>query len=245
MQLENKVVIVTGASSGIGLEIAKMLAAENARLVLASRTMEKLESAASDLASAGAPTVVIPTDVTRWHDCQRLVKATLDTFGQVDILINNAGYGPPASLADTTEDLWDATLDVCLKGVYLMSRAVITPMLARNSGALVHISSVAGVRGYPNRTAYCAAKWGVQGFIAALKAELAETNIRNYAICPGVVATPWWDTIENPQPDDIMAKMLQAPDVAEAVRWVLTQPGHVLVDQIVMDPFPTPEIVRK
>ena len=131
--------------------------------------MGKLERIAAELGTTGAALVAIPTDVTREPDCRALVKAAIDAFGRVDVLINNAGYAPPASLHDTTEELWDATVDVCLKGVYLMTRATLPSMLANGGGAIVNISSVAGKAGFTNRTAYCAAKWGVHGFTAALK----------------------------------------------------------------------------
>ena len=119
MELKDKVVIITGGSSGIGAQIAHLLAAAGAKIVLAARTMGKLERIAAELGTTGAALVAIPTDVTREQDCRALVKAAIDAFGRVDVLINNAGYAPPASLHDTTEELWDATVDVCLKGVYI------------------------------------------------------------------------------------------------------------------------------
>lgn len=234
MDLNNKVVIITGASSGIGAEIAKALATEGATLVLAARSMSKLERVASSLAATGATTSVVPTDVTRQQDCQALVQATVDAFGSIDVLINNAGYAPPASLQDTTEELWDDTLDTCLKGVYLMTRAAVAVMLKQGGGSIVNISSVAGKGGFPNRSAYCAAKWGVHGFTQALRAELDDQNIRAYLICPGAVDTPWWDHVNNPQPDDVRERMIYPQEVAEAVRWVLTQPERLQIDEVVI-----------
>ncbi|MDH3674567.1 MAG: SDR family oxidoreductase, partial [Anaerolineae bacterium] len=178
MELNNKVVIVTGASSGIGLEIVKTLAAEGANIALAARSMNKLERTAAELAASGSSTIAVPTDITREADCQALVKATTDVFGTIDVLVNNAGYAPPASLLDTTETIWDATHNVCLKGVYLMTRAVMPTMLEQGGGTIVNISSMAGKWGYENRSAYCAAKWGVHGFTEALRVELGDQNIR-------------------------------------------------------------------
>ncbi len=233
MDLTDKTIIITGASAGIGLEITRYLAEAGANVVMAARSLDKLEQAAETLAAEGHAPLVVPTDVTREADCQAVIHAASDAFGRVDVLINNAGYAPPASLADTTEDLWDVTLDVCLKGVYLMSRAALPAMLDNGGGTILNISSVAGKYGFENRTAYCAAKWGVHGFTAALKAELGD-KIRTHLICPGPVATPWWDTADDPQPEAVLARMIQPEEVAEAVRWVLTQPERLQIDEIVI-----------
>ncbi len=240
MELRDKVVIITGASSGIGAEIARQLAAEDARVVLAARTMSKLERVAADLAATGASAMALPTDVTREADCQALVKATVDAFGRVDILINNAGYAPPASLQDTTEDLWDVTVDVCLKGVYLMTRAAIPAMLANGGGTVVNISSVAGKAGYENRTAYCAAKWGVHGFTEALRVELAGQGIRSHLVCPGAVATPWWGATNDSQPQEVLDRMIQPGEVAEATLWILSQPERLQIDEVVVKTHGSP-----
>lgn len=240
MELQNKAVIITGASSGIGLEIARTLAAEGARLALAARSMDKLESAAAELAATGAPLIVVPTDVTREADCQALVRATVDAFGAVDVLVNNAGYAPPASLLDTSEEIWDSTIDICLKGVYLMTRAAMAMMLEQDRGTVVNISSNAGKYGYENRSAYCAAKWGVHGFTEALRVELAGRNIRFHLICPGAVGTSWWETVNNPQPEEVKRKMIRPEEVAEAVRWVLTQPERLQIDEVVLKTYRSP-----
>jgi len=235
MELEDRVIIVTGASSGIGLEIVKVLAAGGAKIAMAARKMEKLEKAATDLASTGATVIVVPTDVTRAADCRALVRATVDAFGQIDVLVNNAGYAPPASLLETTEEVWDVTLNVCLKGVYLMTQTAVPTMLEQSQGGtIINISSVAGKNGYENLSAYCAAKWGVHGFTEALRAEFEGENLRFHLICPAAVATPWWDTRNDPQADKVMKRMIQPDEVAEAVRWVLTQPNRLRIDEIVI-----------
>jgi NADP-dependent 3-hydroxy acid dehydrogenase YdfG len=240
MELKDKAVIITGASSGIGLEIAKSMAAAGARLALAARSMEKLERETADLAAVGVTTIAVPTDVTRESDCRALVRATVDAFGQIDVLINNAGYAPPASLLDTSEELWDATLNVCLKGVYLMTRAALPTMLKQGGGSIVNISSVAGKVGVANRAAYCAAKWGVHGFTEALRAEVGHQNIRAYLICPGPVATPWWTNVGSPQADEVRQHMLRPEEVAEAVHWVLTKPERIKIEEVVIKPGRNP-----
>ena len=240
MNLSDKVILITGASSGIGLELTKLLAAAGARLVLAARTAETLADAEATVAATGVATLAVPTDVTKEADCQAVVQATLDKFGTVDVLINNAGYGPPASIVETTEALWDATIDSCLKGVYLMTRAVLPTMLAKGGGTIVNISSVAAKNGFPNRAAYCAAKWGVHGFTEALRAEVGGQNIRAHLICPAVVATPWWGHTNAAQPQEVLERMVQPEEVAEAVRWVLTQPERIRIDEVVVDLYGNP-----
>lgn len=235
MELMEKIVVITGASSGIGLQTAQVLAAAGARLVLAARTQSKLDEAAAQVTAAGAAVLVRPTDVTNAGDCEALVQAALQRFGTIDVLINNAGFGPPASIVETSEEIWDATIDSCLKGVFLMTRAVLPTMLARQRGTIVNISSVAAKGGFPNRAAYCAAKWGVHGFTAALRAEVGVQNIHAHLICPAVVATPWWGTSNAAQPPEILERMVQPEEVAEAVRWVLTQPERIRIDEVVVD----------
>jgi NAD(P)-dependent dehydrogenase (short-subunit alcohol dehydrogenase family) len=170
----------------------------------------------------------------READCKALVQATVDAYGTIDVLINNAGYGPPASVLETTEELWDVTIAACLKSVYLMTRATVPIMLERGGGAIVNISSVAGKAGFENRSAYCAAKWGVHGFTEALRVELGNQNIRTHLICPGAVATPWWGTTNDAQPEEVLHRMVQPEEVADAVQWVLTKPERLQIDEVVI-----------
>lgn len=238
MQITDKVVIITGASSGIGTEIAKSLAAEGAKLVLTGRSAERLAAARDQLGDTPVHTTL--ADVTSPADCQRVVDEAVEQFGTVDVLVNNAGYAPPAPLLDTDEALWDITIDTCLKGVYLMTQAAVRVMLPKGGGTILQISSVAGKNGYPRRTAYCAAKWGVEGFTAALRAELGSEGIRAHTINPGAVATPWWDTANDAQDAEVMERMIQPEEVAEAVRWLLTQPDRIQIDEIVLQTHRSP-----
>lgn len=237
MNLQDQAIIITGASSGIGLAIARTLAADGARLLLTGRNADKLAALQGEL---GGQTAIITGDVTVEADCQAIVAAAVEAFGTVDVLINNAGYGPPASLLDTTEDLWDATIDSCLKSVYLMTRAALPIMLDNGGGTVLQISSVAGVAGYSSRTAYCAAKWGVQGFTEALRDEYDAQGIRAHTINPGAVATPWWGRTNDAQPPAVMERMIQPETVAEAVKWVLTQPDNVQINEVVLRTWRSP-----
>ena len=240
MKLTEKTILITGASSGIGLEITRQLAGEGANVVMAARNLNKLERAAGSLEAEGFTPIVVPTDITREADCRAVVQAAIDAFGGLDVLVNNAGYGPPASLLDTTEDIWDATLDVSLKGVYLMTRAAVPAMLKQGGGTVISISSVAGKYGLENRSAYCAAKWGLQGFTEALRAELDGQNIRTHLVCPGAVATPWWGSTNDAQPGEVLERMIQPEEVAEAVHWLLTKPARLQIDEIVIKTHRSP-----
>jgi NADP-dependent 3-hydroxy acid dehydrogenase YdfG len=113
-------------------------------------------------------------------------------------------------------------------------------MLEQGQGTVLNISSMAGKYGYEDRSAYCAAKWGVHGFTEALRVELGSRNIRFHLICPGSVATSWWETVNNPQPDEIKRKMVRPEEVAEAVRWVLTQPDRIQIDEVMIKPYRSP-----
>jgi NADP-dependent 3-hydroxy acid dehydrogenase YdfG len=235
MQLEGTSIIVTGASGGIGSAIARALAAQGARLVLTGRREDPLAALRDDIVGSGGTAVIVAGDITVATTSHTVTKAALQAFGRIDILVNNAGYAPPAPLLQTSEEIWDNTIDSCLKSVFLMTRAVLPAMLKQGAGRIVQISSVTGKKGYTNRSAYCAAKWGVQGFTAALREEVGSQGIRTHVINPSAVATDWWDTTSNSQPPEVLGRMLQVDDVARAVVWVLTQPDHVKIDEIVVD----------
>lgn len=238
--IKDKVIVITGASGGIGTEIARVLAASKAKLVLTARREEKLNAMQTELSSTDAEVTIVAGDVTREADCQGIAQAAMDAYGRIDVLINNAGYGPPGLLLETDEALWDATIDSCLKSVYLMTRAVVPAMLNAGSGTILQISSMAAKGGYAYRTAYCAAKWGVQGFTAALRDELSDQGIMLHTINPGPVATPWWQTVGDAQPQEVMDRMIRPEDVAEAVRWVLAQSDRVRIDEIMVQPKQNP-----
>lgn len=242
--IKDKVIVITGASSGIGREIARVLAASKATLVLSGRNEERLNAVQSELSSTGAEVTVVTGDVTQEADCQAIAQAAIDAYGRIDVLINNAGYGPPGLLLETDEALWDATIDTCLKSVYLMTRAVVPFMLQAGRGTILQMSSMAAKDGYARRTAYCAAKWGVQGFTAALRAELSDQGIVVHTINPGPVATPWWQTADDAKTQEVMDRMVQPEDVAEAVRWVLAQSNRVRIDEIMVQPKQNPGLQR-
>lgn len=240
MNIDGKVAVVTGASGGIGREIALLLAQRGAKVVLTARNEEKLNAVKQDIEASGGQAAVVIGDITKEATAHAVRDAALNNFGSIEILINNAGYGPPVSLLDMSEDMWDITVDTCLKSVYLMSRAVLPTMLDANTGRIVQISSLAGKNGYENRTAYCAAKFGIRGFTEALNEELSGTNIRTHIIHPAAVATTWWENTDDAQANNIMEGMVKPQEIAEAVLYVIDQPDRIQIDEVTVSTFRSP-----
>jgi 3-oxoacyl-[acyl-carrier protein] reductase len=234
MNLDQTVGVVTGATGGIGQAVAMALAQRRSRLVITGRRVARLATVADAIAQRGGEVVAVDGDIASAATSRSAVDAALSRFGRLDVLVNAAGFGPPASLVDVSEAMWDATIDSCLKGSYLMTRAVLPTMLAARAGCVVYVSSIAGKAVEAKRTAYCAAEWGLQGFALALKDELAGTGVRVHLVNPANVATDWWRTTDDPQHAEVLQRMLAPQDVAEAVVWMLTQPEHVHVTEVLL-----------
>jgi NADP-dependent 3-hydroxy acid dehydrogenase YdfG len=202
--------------------------------VLTARDPDRLDELAAVVGAVGTNVVVVPGDVASPATAAAVVAAARERFGGVDVLVNAAGYGPPAPLVDLTEDIWKATIGSCLTGPYVMTRAVLPTMLANGRGRIVQISSIAAKGAEANRTAYCAAKWGLHGFSLALQEELRDTGVRVHLLCPASVATDWWDVTGDPQPAAVLDRMLTPADVVRAALWVLDQPDHVHIGEMVV-----------
>jgi short-subunit dehydrogenase len=190
---KKRVFVITGASAGIGAELARQLARRRHRLVLAARSAEALERVAGECSALGAQVVAVPTDVTIDADCKRLIERAVEAFGGIDVLVNNAGLSMHARFADITdfstfEQLWRVnclgTIQ-CTRYAYRHLRA--TP--SRRGGQIVGISSLAGKTGVPGRTAYCMSKFAQSGFLEALRIEAAADGIRVTVVYPGIVRT--------------------------------------------------------
>lgn len=191
MDLSQKVVVVTGAGHGIGRAIAMRCAAAGAMLVLAGRSMAKLEELAADLRSAGSTALVVGTDVTDPEAVERLALETIATFGKADVLVNNSGIaGPTAPAWETPISAWQQTLDVNLTGPWLCARAFIPHMIEGGSGSIVNIGSVTGKRPLLGRTPYAASKAGLIGITRTLAEEAGPHGIRVNLISPGPVEGP-------------------------------------------------------
>lgn len=193
--LAGKVAIITGGASGIGRAAARLMAAQGARVVVADINMPGGETTADSIYRDGGDAIFVGCDVTRAEDVERLVQAAVQTYGRLDCAFNNAGLeGDHASTVDCSEDNWDRTLDINLKGVWLCLRAEIRQLLRqRGGGAIVNTASVAGMVAERGHAAYAAAKGGVIQLTRTAAAEYAAANIRINAVCPGITRTPMVD----------------------------------------------------
>jgi short-subunit dehydrogenase len=189
MELQGKTVVITGASAGIGRELARQLAQRGAKLALAARNAEALEAARQDCLAAGGQAITVVTDVARQEDCRILVEQTVGHFGALDALVNNAGISMFSSFEEITDlQVFERLLQVNFLGAVYCTHFAL-PHLKRAGGLLVAISSLQGKTGFPNSTAYAASKHAMQGFFDSLRIELAGSGVDVLVVSPGPVAT--------------------------------------------------------
>lgn len=230
-----QVALVTGASRGIGLAIARRLGRMGARACICARTAKALERAAESLRRDGITTLAVPADVTRPKEIAMLVERTRESLGPIDILVNNAGVGVFGPVHELGEADWNAVLDTNLKGVFLVSKAVAPEMIRRRTGHIINISSLAGKNAFAGGGAYCASKWGLLGLSYCMAEELRVHGVRVSAICPGTVETEF-----SPHAGKDAAKMLQPEDVAHAVAAVVTQAPGSFISEVLLRPTQKP-----
>jgi len=240
MELKEKVAIVTGASSGMGRETALAFSSEGVKVALVSKTESKLRKVEKEIIDAGGTALVVPTDVTVAGEVEKMAEKTHAFFGRIDILVNSAFWGPPGSLKETNEAFWDKTLDTCLKGPFLCTRSVVPFMRKSGGGRIVNIGSLAGKVGEDNRTAYCAAKWGLEGLSAALREELVRDNIHVHLISPAATDTPFWPSSGAKLTTDILERFIPAETIAKAIVWMVSQPDQVHIPDIPIYNFRNP-----
>ena len=190
MRLENKVALITGGTSGIGEATAILFAKEGAKVAITGRSRERGQAVVEQIAKNGGKALFIPADVRRAEDCRSSVEQTISTFGQLDILFNNAGVFYANTVVDCSDQEWDLQLDINLKGTFLMSKFAVPPMIERRSGVIIHNSSGWGIVGGDKAVAYCASKGGVVLLTKAMAIDHGPQGIRVNCICPGDVYTP-------------------------------------------------------
>lgn len=234
--LSGKVIIITGASSGIGAATARLLAGHGCKLVLASRASDKLQALADTL---DTEKLVIPTDVTVPADILKMVDQTIQTFGRVDVMFANAGIYIPGQVEEGDPDAWTNLLHVNIDGVFRCVHAVLPHMKAQKSGDILVSSSISGFIDIHWEPIYSASKHAVQGFVHTLRRQVAGYNIRVGAIAPGAVANELWGYTDPAEIEKLSVqehRFLRSEDVAEAVAFMLAQPPHVTIRDLVMLP---------
>ena len=232
--IKGKVAVVTGAGRGIGRAIAVELARQGARVVVAARNVTELEETANMAGSA----TVIPTDVRKKDDVERLLGHAASQLGPIDILVNAAGIGVAGPVVDFSDSDYDAVLDTNLKSIFFASRCVLPSMIERRTGHLVNIASIAGKVGSANLAVYCASKFGVVGFTQALAEEVRQYGIRVSLICPGSTDTSFLGS--SSKSSKSRDKMLSPADVAHAVMSIVTQEPNSFISEIVIRPTMKP-----
>jgi NADP-dependent 3-hydroxy acid dehydrogenase YdfG len=236
--IENKVVVITGASSGLGEAAARLLAENGAKLVLGARRIDRLRALAKDLSLGDG--AVVQTDVVKREDVQRLVDRAVELHGRVDVMINNAGLMPSSFLERLHVEEWDRMIDVNIKGVLYGVAAALPHMIAQKSGHIVNVASVAGHKVGPGGAVYAATKHAVRVISEGLRQEVKPHNIRTTIISPGAVATELTETITDPTVAAGMrqtyAQAIPADSFARAVAFAMSQPEDVDINEILFRP---------
>jgi NADP-dependent 3-hydroxy acid dehydrogenase YdfG len=239
--IEGKVVVITGASSGLGEATARLLSAQGASVVLGARRVDRLQSLANELSGRGAKAIAMSTDVTVYDQVKRLVDAGVQAYGRVDVIINNAGIMPQSLLERLKIDEWDRMIDVNIKGVLYGIAAALPHMKTQKSGHFINVSSVAGHKVRPGGTVYSATKHAVRVISEGLRQEVKPYNIRTTVISPGAVDTELPDSITDPDVAVAMRKFyddmaIPADSFARAVVFAMSQPEDVDVNEILFRP---------
>ncbi|ALR06557.1 SDR family oxidoreductase [Xylella fastidiosa] len=245
--IKDKVVIITGASSGIGEATAKLLASKGAKVVLGARRADKLKLIADDIRQHGGQAAYQELDVTKQEDNDRIVKLAQDTFGRVDVIFLNAGLMPNSPLSALKTDDWHQMVDVNVKGVLNGVAAVLPAFTAQKSGHVITTSSVAGLKAYPGGAVYGGTKWFVRDFMEVLRMESAMegTNIRTATIYPAAINTELLTTISDKtsreQMESTYDKYGISPDrIASIVAFAIDQPEDTTVNEFTVGPANQP-----
>ena len=242
-QIDGSTAIVTGASSGIGEATASALADHGANVVLAARREDELESLAEAIEADGGRALAVPTDVTNEDDLDALVDTTLDTFGTIDVLVNNAGVMLLEPVERADRENFRQMVEVNLLGLMNLTHAVLPVMQDQGSGHIVNVSSTAGRQANANSSGYNATKFGVNGFTEALRQEVTGEGIRTTIVEPGAVETELPEHIPDEEVKEQMEEglfdsmtPLQSEDIARAVAYAVTQPQHVSINEMLVRP---------
>ena len=233
--LSGKVIIITGASSGIGAATARALARLDCKVILAARSIEKLQALAEEL---GPAALAVPTDVTVGADVVNMVEKSVERFGRIDVLFANAGIYIPGQIAEGDPETLANLIDINVNGVLRCVHAVLPYMIAEQAGDILITSSISGYIDGNHEPVYSASKHAIQAFVHALRRQVAPNGIRVGAIAPGMVANELWGFSEAAAIDKELAErvFIRSEDVAEAVIFMLSRPAHVTIRDLVILP---------
>lgn len=245
--IKDKVVVITGASSGIGAETAKLLASQGAKVVLGARREAKLKALADEIIANGGQAVYRVTDVVRPEDNENLVQLAKDTFGKIDVMFLNAGLMPVAPMSALHVDEWNRMIDVNIKGVLNGIAAALPEFKAQKSGHFIATSSVAGLKAYPGGAVYGATKWAVRDLMEVLRMEAAQegSHIRTATIYPAAIKTELLNTITDKGAGDAMKQTydtyeIGADRIAKVVSFAIDMPADTNVNEFTVGPTDQP-----
>lgn len=238
-EIQDKVIIITGASSGLGEATAQRLASSGAKLMLAARRQDRLEKLVDTIAQAGGIATYRVTDVTDRAQVEALAQETLKTYGRIDVLINNAGLMPLSPLDQGKVEEWDRMIDVNIKGVLYGIAAVLPTLRQQHAGHIINVSSVAGHKVFPSSAVYCATKYAVKAISEGLRLE-SRGEIRVTNVSPGAVSTELTQTITDQDTAagmHALYKIAIEPDaIARAIAFAIEQPGDVNINEMIIRP---------
>ena len=238
--IEGKIVVITGASSGLGEATARHLSLRGATVVLGARRLDRIDALAAELAGRGKKAIAVQTDVTQRAQVRHLVEAAVAAYGRIDVMINNAGLMPHSPLERLKVDDWDRMIDVNLKGVLYGIAAALPHMQRQKSGHIINVSSVAGHKVRPGGAVYSATKHAVRALSEGLGQEVKPYNIRTTVISPGAVATELPDSITEADVAESVRKIYEvavpADAFARAVAYAMSQPDDIDVNEILFRP---------
>jgi 3-oxoacyl-[acyl-carrier protein] reductase len=238
VDLSGKTAIVTGASRGIGKEIALALAANGATVACVARSADKLKATADEITAAGGTAEVHPCDVTDSEAVTKLVEGLAEKWGQVDVVVNNAGITADTLIPRMTDEQWDSVIATNLRSVFLFTRVASQVMMRKRSGRIINISSVSGVMGNPGQANYSASKAGIIGLTRTVARELAGRKITVNAICPGFIASEMTAamgaTLDEMIKEKIPAKRLgEAHEIADAVLYLASDSAAYMTGEVI------------
>jgi NADP-dependent 3-hydroxy acid dehydrogenase YdfG len=234
MSLQNKVVVITGASRGIGSEIALMLAKEKAIISLIARNAHDLKSVKEEIEKTGGKALINIADIRNSLEIKTAIDNTLKEFGQIDVMINNAGVGAFSLAENTSLEAWQNMMDVNVTATFLFSKEVIPHMKKNKSGHIITIASDVSKRTFEEGAAYCASKYAQDAFSSAMRKDVRKFGIKVSVIYPGMVDTYFANTTQGASHKK---DWLKAEDIANGVLYILKTPKHVVIDELMIHPL--------